>query len=77
MRETVPVTWSDEKLILLLPRSGFELTPFRSPWRQHDQGVLRANHSTTTLHDSTLEGCGTLQPLRSVTEYVVPHAMFL
>ena len=30
-----------------MPRSGFELTTFRSPWRQHYQGVLRANHSTT------------------------------
>ena len=29
------------------------------------------------LHDSTLEGCGTMRPLRSVAEYVVPHAMFL
>ena len=28
-------------------RVGLELTTFRSPWRQHDQGVLRANHSTT------------------------------
>ena len=32
---------------------------------------------SSTLHDSTLEGCGILQPLRSVAEYVVPHAMCL
>ena len=32
---------------------------------------------SSTLHDSTLEGCGTLQPLRSVAEYVVPHVMCL
>ena len=30
-----------------------------------------------TLHASTLEGCGTLHPLRSVVEDVVPYAMFL
>ena len=43
----MPVTWSDEKLILLWPRPGIELPTSRSPWRQHDQGVLRANHSAT------------------------------
>ena len=32
---------------------------------------------SSTLHDSTLEGCGTMQPLRSAGEYAVPHAMFL
>ena len=32
---------------------------------------------SSTLHDSTLEGCGTLQPLMSVAEYVVPHAVCL
>ena len=30
-----------------MPQSGFELTTSRSPWRQHDQGVLLANHSAT------------------------------
>ena len=30
----MPVTWSDDKLILLWPRSGFELTTFRTPWLQ-------------------------------------------
>ena len=40
--------------------------------RQTDR--LKTNYS---IDDSTLEGCGTLQPLRSVAEYVVPHAMFL
>ena len=32
---------------------------------------------SSTLHDSTIEGCGTLQPLRSLAEYLVPHAMCL
>ena len=39
----------------ILPRPGIELTTSRSPWRQHDQGVLRANHSATAaviLHQS-------------------------
>ena len=31
----------------ILPRPGIELTTSRSPWRRHDQGVLRANHSAT------------------------------
>ena len=30
-----------------MPRPWIELTTSRSPWRQHDQGVLRANHSAT------------------------------
>ena len=42
--------------------SGFILSPF--PFQY-------------ITYDSTLEGCGTLQPLRSVAEYVVPHAMCL
>ena len=33
-------------------------------------------HSSTS-RDSRLKGCGTLQPLRSVAEYVVPNAMCL
>ena len=32
---------------------------------------------SSSLHDSTLESCGTLQPLRSVAEYMVQHAMRL
>ena len=31
----------------IVPRSGFELTTSRSPWRRHDQRVLSANHSAT------------------------------
>ena len=31
----------------ILPRPGIELTTSRSPRRQHDQGVLRLNHSAT------------------------------
>ena len=45
----MPVTWSDEKLILLYcTRQGIELTTFRKPERQHYQGVLRPNHSATS-----------------------------
>ena len=42
----MPVTWSDEKTHpTILPRPGIELTTFRTLKRQHDQGVLRPNHS--------------------------------
>ena len=41
MRETVPVTWSDEKLILLYcPGRGSNLRPSAHRGFKHGQGVL-------------------------------------
>ena len=45
-----------------MPRSGFELTTSRSLWRQHDQCVLRANHSATLLYNVDID-CLTRQCL--------------
>ena len=46
--KTVPVTWSDEKLILLYcPGRGSNSWPPAHRSFKHDQGVLRHNHSAT------------------------------
>ena len=44
----MPVTWSDEKLILLYcPGRGLNSRPSAHRGFKHGQGVLRANHSAT------------------------------
>ena len=46
--ETVPVTWSDEKLILLYcPGRGSNSRPSARSSFKHDQGGPRPNHSAT------------------------------
>ena len=57
----MPVTWSDEKLILLYcPGRGSNSRPSARRSFKHDQCVLRPNHSATAAVWST----GTVRNLR-------------
>ena len=55
----MPVTWSDEKLILLHCPWGLNSRPSARRSLKHDQGegVLRANHSATAATSSSSQYC--------------------
>ena len=59
----MPVTWSDEKLILLnCPGRGWNSRPSARRSFKHDQGVLRPNHSATA---AVFDGAINLECLRT------------